>query len=40
MFVVVLKVKAIIVRILSSVKYKMRIVSREDAVGIQGLPSS
>ena len=38
MYVVVLKVKAILVINLSSVKHKMRILSREDAVGIQGLP--
>ena len=38
MYVVVLKVKAILVRNLSSVKHKMQIVSREDAVSIQGLP--
>ena len=38
MYVVVLKVKAILVMNPSSVKHKMQIVSREDAVGIQGLP--
>ena len=38
MYVVVLKVKAVPVRNLSSVKHKMQILSREDAAGIQGLP--
>ena len=37
-YVVVLKGKAILVTNPSSVKHKMQIVSREDAVGIQGLP--
>ena len=38
MYVVVLKVKAVPVRNLSSVKHKMQILSREDAAGTQGLP--